>query len=96
MLRNQDTGVARSAVTEADGRFHFPALAPGLYTLRSELSGFSTIEVRDLTMTIGLELKQDLAMKLQSVSETVTVKGEAPVVDTSKSEVSAVVTQQQI
>lgn len=96
MLRNQDTGVARSAVTEADGRFHFPALAPGLYTLRAELSGFSTIEVRDLTMTIGLELKQDLAMKLQSVSETVTVKGEAPMVDTSKSEVSAVVTQQQI
>ena len=96
LLRNQDTGVARTALTEADGRFRFAALAPGRYTLRSELSGFSTLEVRDLTMTIGLELKQDLAMKVQSVSETVTVKGESPVVDTSTSEVSAVVTQQQI
>jgi len=95
-LRNQDTGVARTAVSEADGRYRFPALAPGLYTLRAELSGFATIEVRDLTITIGLDLKQDLAMKLQSVSETVTVKGESPVVDTSKSEVSAVITQQQI
>jgi len=95
-LRNQDTGVARTAVSEADGRYRFPALAPGLYTLRAELSGFAAIEVRDLTITIGLDLKQDLAMKLQSVSETVTVKGESPVVDTSKSEVSAVITQQQI
>jgi hypothetical protein len=56
VLRNQETGVARTAVTGADGRFHFPALAPGLYTLRSELSGFAATEVRDVTMTIGLEL----------------------------------------
>ena len=42
-LRNQDTGVARTAVSEADGRYRFPALAPGLYTLRAELSGFATM-----------------------------------------------------
>jgi len=95
-LRNQDTGVARTATAESDGRFRFPALAPGKYTLRSELSGFAVLEVRDLSITIGLELNQDLVMRLQSVAETVTVTGEAPVVDTTKSEVSAVITQQQI
>ena len=35
-------------------------------------------------------------MKIQSVAETVTVRAAAPVVDTTKSEVSAVITQQQI
>ena len=35
-------------------------------------------------------------MKVQALAETVTVSGEAPVVDTTKSEVSGVVTQQQI
>jgi outer membrane receptor protein involved in Fe transport len=95
-LRNQDSGVGRTATSEGDGSFRFPALAPGHYTLHAELSGFASMEVRDLVITIGLELKQDLTMKLQSVAETVTVTGESPVVDTTKSEVSAVVTQQQI
>lgn len=95
-LRNQDTGVTRTTTTEADGNYRFPALAPGRYTLRSELSGFATTEARDLTMTIGLELNQNLSMKVQSVAETVTVTGEAPIVDTTKSEVAGVITQQQI
>src|SRR5262249_33022155 len=58
VLRNQDSGVTRTAVSEADGRYRFPALAPGRYTLRSELSGFATVEINDLTITIGLDLKQ--------------------------------------
>src|SRR5262245_2331554 len=95
-LRNQDSGVGRTVTSEGDGSFRFPALAPGHYTLHAELSGFAPMEVRDLVITIGLELKQDLTMKLQSVAETVTVTGESPVVDTTKSEVSAVITQQQI
>ena len=50
-LRNQETGVSRTAMTEVDGRYRFPALAPGRYTLRSELSGFATVEMPDLTVT---------------------------------------------
>ncbi len=95
-LRNQATGVARTTVTEADGKFRFPALNPGRFTITAELSGFTTVEVTDIEMTIGLGLTQDFTMQLQSVSETITVTGIAPVVDTTKSEVSGVVTQQQI
>jgi hypothetical protein len=83
-------------VTEADGTYRFPALNPGRFTLTAELSGFSTTEVRDIEITIGLGLKQDFTMQVQTVAETITVTGSAPVVDTTKSEVSGVVTQQQI
>jgi hypothetical protein len=95
-LRNQETGVTRTTVSEADGAFRFQALNPGRFTLTAELSGFSTIEVRDIEMTIGLGLKQDLTMQVQSLAETIVVTGATPVVDTTKSEVSGVVTQQQI
>jgi hypothetical protein len=95
-LRNQASGVVRTVVTEADGTFRFPALGPGRFLLTAELSGFTTIQVPDIEMTIGLALVQDLTMQLQTVSETILVRGEAPVVDTTKSEVSGVVTQQQI
>lgn len=95
-LRHQATGVQRTTVSEADGRYRFPALGPGVYTLTAELSGFAVQQVRDIEMTIGLGLRHDLTMQLQSVSETVTVLGESPVVDTTKSEVAGVVTQRQI
>lgn len=95
-LRNQETGVTRTTVTEGDGTFRFQALNPGRFTIVAELSGFTTVEVRDIEMTIGLGLVQDFTLRVQSVSETVTVIGTAPIVDTTKSEVSGVVTQQQI
>ena len=95
-LRNEQTGVTRVAVTETDGRYLFPALAPGVYSVKVELQGFATTETKNITITIGLSLTDDFSMKLQSVSETVTVAGTAPVIDTTKSEVAGVVTQQQI
>jgi hypothetical protein len=95
-IRNDASGVTRTAVTETDGIYRFPALNPGRYTVTAELSGFATVEVKAIEMTIGLGLTQDFTMQVQSLAETITVTGSAPVVDTTKSEVSGVVTQQQI
>jgi len=95
-LRNQDTGLTRTAITEADGRYQFTALPLGRYALKAELSGFATVNVTDLVLTIGLQLRHDFTMPLRSLEETVTVSGEAPVVDVSRSEVAGVVTQDQI
>ena len=95
-LRNEGTGITRTLTTEGDGRFIFPALAPGRYTLRAELSGFGVHEVSDVTITIGLNLREDIVLKVQALAETVTIRGESPVVDTTKAEISGTVTQQQI
>ena len=95
-LRNQDSGVARTSTTATDGRYRFLALAPGRYHLTAELSGFASKEVRDIQITIGLSLTQDFTMGIQAVQESLTVTGEAPAVDTTKSEVAGVVTQEQI
>jgi outer membrane receptor protein involved in Fe transport len=95
-LRNQDSGVTRTVVTEPDGRYAFPALSPGKYTLKAELAGFATGETTDIEITIGFERRLDVAMKVQALQETLTVRGEAPVVDTSKAEVAGVVTRAQI
>jgi len=95
-LRNVESGVLRSAVTEGDGMYRLPGLPPGRYDLVAELPGFANAEVRDVTITIGLELQRDLTMQLQTLQETVSVTAEAPVVETTQTEVSAVVTQEQI
>ena len=95
-LRNKETGVTRTQVTEPDGRYSFPALSPGTYVVRAELAGFGTTEAQSLVITIGLALRQDVTMRVQAVAESMTVVGEAPVVDTTKAEVSGIVTKEQI
>ena len=95
-LRNADSGVTRTVVSESDGRYVFPALLPGRYVLRTDVSGFAPQELRDVVITIGLELRHDFTLKLQAVAETVTVSAEAPLVDATKAEVAGIVTRQQI
>src|SRR5215467_3384244 len=95
-VRNAESGVTRTIVTEADGRYRLGGLPPGRYNLTAELPGFATIEVKDVTLTLGLEYPRDFSMGVQGLQESITVTGESPVVETTKTEVTAVVTQDQI
>ena len=45
-VTNVDTNSTRSVVTDAQGFYRVPALEPGTYTVRTELSGFQTVENR--------------------------------------------------
>ena len=83
-FRNTETGVVRTTVSESDGQYRFAGLQPGTYALKAELQGFATVNVERLTITIGLQLQQDLKMQLQSLQETVTVTGEAPVIEVTR------------
>lgn len=96
VVRNADSGVVRDSVTEADGSYRVPGLPPGRYGITAELQGFAAIDIAPRTLTIGLEIRQDLKMSVQGLSETITVSGQAPVIQTTRSEVAQVVTQEQI
>jgi hypothetical protein len=95
-LKNVETGTERTAVTDGEGRYRLPALPPGTYTLRAELQGFATEERRNVVLTIGLAVRHDFTLKIQTLSESVTVVAASPVVDVTKAEVAGVVTQMQI
>src|SRR5258705_2277771 len=79
-VRNIESGVARTGVTEDNGSYRFAGLPPGRYELSSELPGFSTAQLKDLTLTINLELRRDLTMALQGVQESVTGTAESPAI----------------
>src|SRR5918993_1198806 len=52
-LRNADTGLSRTIVTEVDGRYRVGGLPPGRYELRAELQGFGPVEVTEIVITVG-------------------------------------------
>ena len=95
-IRNVESGLTRTSVTDGGGSYRLGGLPPGRYDLSVELQGFGKQEIQGLTLTVGLEARQDVKMGLQSVQETITVTAESAIVETTRTEVSAVITTQQI
>jgi hypothetical protein len=79
----------RTATTDVDGSYRFPALPPGTYNLAFELSGFQTLRREAIVVTTGSTFTIDVDLQIATVSETVTVTGESPVVDVKTTGVSA-------
>jgi Carboxypeptidase regulatory-like domain/TonB-dependent Receptor Plug Domain len=73
---------AIEGVTDASGVFQVPGLAPGTYAVKLTLQGFQTFIREDIVLRQSQTITIDAPMKVGTVSEAVTVKGESPVVDT--------------
>jgi Carboxypeptidase regulatory-like domain len=72
-----------TAVTDAEGNYRLRDLpAPGMYRVVFELTGFQTIAFDGVSLTNGFTARIDAAMKVSTVTETVEVSGQSPVVDT--------------
>ena len=95
-VRNVDTGLTRSVPTGGDGAFRFPALPVGPYEIRAELAGFRTSVRSGVRLLVGQEAVLDMVLELGSIQETITVNGEAPLVETTTSALGAVVTEAEI
>jgi hypothetical protein len=94
--RNVETGFTRIALTEANGEYRLPSLPPGRYSVTTELSGFSSEARPDITLIIEQTAIINFTLRPAALSETVTVTGESPIVDVTKSEVSTAVNMEQI
>lgn len=87
-----NSGATASTTTDERGAYRFPALPVGTYTVVATLQGFNTAQRKDVLLTIGQQLKADLTLTVGTISETVSVKAEAPIVDVKKNSVSTIIT----
>ena len=95
-VTNQDTGVSRAIVADAEGRYRFYPLPPGHYTLHVEMSGFKAWTQTDIPVSTGATIERDVVMAVGSVQESVDVTATAIPIDTTKTDVSGVVNNQQM
>ena len=86
-VKEQNTGFTRTAVTASNGAYTVPNLDPGRYTVSVAMSGFSTVTRKDQQINAGNALTLELKMLGVGLSESVTVEGQAPLVETTKSAV---------
>ena len=71
----------RGVVTDSQGVYRIVDLRPGTYTVTFTLQGFSTFTREGIALPAGFTATVNADMKLGSIAETITVSGEAPVVD---------------
>src|SRR5258708_21799213 len=94
-VRNTNTGATLSLTTNGAGIYVAPFLPPGMYEITATKAGFGKIARTNLTLQVGQTLTIDIALPLQTTTETVTVSGEPSVVDTQKTDMSQVVSATQ-
>ena len=87
---------ARASLTDVNGDFRFPALPPGTYSLKAELSGFGSQVRENVRVTTTTTLTIDVVLKPAAVSEEVTVTAQSPTVDVKSTETASVTLSNEI
>ena len=85
VVTNVNTGVQVRLKTNSTGFYLAQELVPGKYTVHVGASGFSPEEITGLTVTAGTTTTADAALRVGATTQTVEVKGENPLVETTPS-----------
>jgi hypothetical protein len=93
---NEGTGVATGRPTNSEGFYTIPDLQPGFYTLRAEAQGFKAFVNAHIELTVGYTQKVNFKLEVGAVTQSVTVEGQAPIVDTETDRLSELVTARQV
>ncbi|MCU1309349.1 MAG: hypothetical protein JWO20_474 [Candidatus Angelobacter sp.] len=83
-ITNIATGLTRTLTTSASGDYAAPALKPGVYSVTAEAPNFKKSERTGVRLEVAKDARIDFQLQPGAVSESVTVTGEAPLVDTTQ------------
>lgn len=96
IARNVENNLSYETISDDAGRYIFPSLRPGIYTISAELPGFKRTTLSELRFSVGDAATIDLILELGQITEEVTVTAAAPTVDKVSSSIGKVVEQEQI
>jgi hypothetical protein len=92
VLRNQETGMFRQVVSNAEGSYFLSGVMPGVYELSAERAGFKRFARRGIRLQVGKTVTVDVGLEVGGPDEQITVSGEAPMVDVTSKEVGGNIT----
>jgi hypothetical protein len=95
-VTNAETGYTRSTVTSSIGEYLLTLLPPGPYAVSAELTGFRRAVRENVDVVVGTRQTLLLRLEVGPVTETVLVTGAPPLIDTTRSELSGLVTSRDI
>src|SRR6266571_7253319 len=94
--KHTETGLTRTVITNETGSYRMPALPVGAYEVTAELSGFKQQVRRGINLVVTQEAVVNFTLEVGDLKENVTVTEDAPLVNTTLSSTSGLVTREQI
>ena len=95
-LKNADTGVARTTLTNETGKYEALSLPAGTYEISASLAGFQTAVRMGVVLALGQNPVVNFALQVGALSETVTVEGQTVDVETTTATVSNLVDEKKV
>ena len=90
-VQNLDTNEVATAVTNQEGAYTVPFLRPGLYTLTVELEGFQKATRTNMRLEVGQVATVNMELPVGSMTETINVTSETPLLETSRADRGTVI-----
>jgi hypothetical protein len=88
-IANRETAMQRSLKTDAQGRFDFPQLQPGVYSVKAEADGFQSQQRNDVASGLGQKQTVNFTLRLAQSFQTIEVTGAPALLDTANANTSA-------
>jgi outer membrane receptor protein involved in Fe transport len=95
-VQNERTGIEYPVSVNAEGRYSALALPAGTYAITVSTSGFKSTRITGVLLSVGQAARLDITLELGEVSEQVTVRSEAPLLQTDGAAIGTVVTEKQL
>lgn len=76
------------SVSAENGGYRFANLSPGTYEVEAVLEGFNTLKRSGVSVGVGTTVTLNMTLKVGDLAETITVTGDAPVVNVASAQVS--------
>jgi hypothetical protein len=95
-LTNTATSISQTKATDAEGKYEFPSVQIGNYTVTAEAQGFSRAVTEPFVVQTNARQRVDVTLQAGSVSEEVTVTSAAQLLDTETSSHSTVIGTKQV
>jgi hypothetical protein len=95
-VTNQRTNLERAQVTNDEGSYVFTGLEPSEYTVKASQPGFAQLEVKELPLQVGQEVRRDLELTVSNTTSVVTVEAAIAGVDQSTAKVGVNVTEREV
>jgi hypothetical protein len=92
-VKSVDTGVTRTVKSNASGEYIVPQLEPGNYTATFTSDGFETFQTNGIVVTVGSLSTVSPQLKPGSVTNSVTVIDETPLLHSQSSDISTTLDQ---
>jgi hypothetical protein len=95
-ITNPATGQKRTVTSNGDGAFRFANLGIGTYTMSASAQGFRSFTRTGIVVNVAQTLEENVVLAIGSAAQTVTVEADALQVQTETSEVSTLISGQQV